>query len=308
MTGRNTAPSAVLEIDPSLRRAAGFMPRKGLTRRLRLVRAAHTLAARVIGLRGVQVAAVSPTASVRIHRPSAITDVALPAVLWIHGGGFVLGSARLEDRSARRMARALGTLVASVEYRLAPENPYPAALDDCYAALQWLLTQAHVDSRRVVIAGTSAGGGLAAALTLRAVDTGLMHPAGQVLQYPMLDDRTVSRPRVATVGWTFEDNEFGWRSYLGAHLGSQGVSPYAAPARREDLSGLPPTWIGVGTADLFHREDVEYAERLEAAGVHTRLDVVGGAFHGFDVAAARTALARRFTAARLAATRDFLDA
>ena len=206
------------------------------------------------------------------------------------------------------MARALGALVASVDYRLAPENPYPAALDDCYAALQWLLTQAHVDSRRVVIAGTSAGGGLAAALTLRTVDTGLIHPAGQVLQYP--DAR---RPDGVVAaggdgGLDLRRQRVRLALVSGAQPGSDGVSPYAAPARREDLSGLPPTWISVGTADLFHREDVEYAERLEAAGVHTRLDVVGGAFHGFDVAAARTDLTPQFTAARLAATRDFLDA
>jgi acetyl esterase/lipase len=277
-----------------------------LTRRLALVRAMHTGAAQLIGLRTAQVVAVSPTASVRIHRPDSATDSALPAVLWIHGGGYVLGSARLDDRAARRLATELGALVASVEYRLAPENPYPAALDDCYAALQWLLTQPDVEARRVVIAGTSAGGGLAAALTLRAVDTGLK-PAGQVLQYPMLDDRTVLHPRVVTVGWTFEDNEFGWRSYLGVQPGTTDVSPYAAPARRDYLSGLPPTWIGVGTADLFHREDVDYAKRLTAAGVLTQLVVVPGAFHGFDIAAARTDPARRFTASRLAAMREFLS-
>ena len=204
------------------------------------------------------------------------------------------------------MADTLGAVVASVDYRLAPEHPYPAALDDCCAALEWLVAQPEIDSRRVVVFGISAGGGLAAALTLRCVDTGLVDLAGQVLQYPMLDDRTVLRSSTGALGWTPEDNRFGWRSYLSTDPGADSVSAYAAPGRRDDLSGLPPTWIGVGTADLFHDEDVDYAVRLQAAGVPTQLSVVRGAFHGFDIAA-YSELSRSFTAARLAAMRHFLD-
>jgi acetyl esterase/lipase len=243
---------------------------------------------------------------VRLHRPRDLSDKP-PAVLWIHGGGYVSGLAAMDDRAARKAAENIGALVASVEYRLAPEHPYPAALDDCFAALQWLTAREDIDSRRIVVVGVSAGGGLAAALTLRWLDAGLVDLAGQVLVYPMLDDRTVQRSTATgSRGWPPEDNAFGWRSYLGCAPGAQGVSAYAAPARRDDLSGLPPAWIGVGTADLFHDEDVEYANRLRAAGVPTQLEVVTGAFHGFDKAAACTSIARRFTASRLAAMRQFL--
>ena len=204
------------------------------------------------------------------------------------------------------MADTLGAVVASVDYRLAPEHPYPAALDDCYAALEWLVAQQEIDSRRIVVFGISAGGGLAAAVTLRCVDAGLVDLAGQVLQYPMLDDRTVLRSSSGALGWTPEDNRFGWRSYLATEPGADSIDAYAAPGRREDLTGLPPAWIGVGTADLFHDEDVDYAMRLKAAEVPTQLEVVRGAFHGFDVAA-HSKLARSFTAARSAALRQFLD-
>ena len=245
-------------------------------------------------------------AGVRVHRPRDVTS-RLPAVLWIHGGGYVVGSARVQDRRARRMADTLGAVVASVDYRLAPEHPYPAALDDCCAALEWLVAQPEIDSRRVVVFGISAGGGLAAALTLRCVDTGLVDLAGQVLQYPMLDDRTVLRSFSGALGWTPEDNRFGWRSYLRYRPRGRRVSaPTRPPVAEKDLTGLPSTWIGVGTADLFHDEDVDYAMRLQAAGVPTQLEVVRGAFHGFDVAV-YSELARSFTAARLAATRHFLD-
>jgi acetyl esterase/lipase len=139
-----------------------------------------------------------------------------PAVMWIHGGGYVAGSAALEDRVVRRMAEKVDALVVGVEYRLAPEHPYPAALDDCYAALQWLVARADIDSQRIVVAGVSAGAGLAAALALRCVDSRLVDLAGQALICPMLDDRTVRRTTVAGArGWTPEDNAFGWRSYLG---------------------------------------------------------------------------------------------
>ncbi len=165
------------EINRSLRFVALVMPRgKGLvTRRLHLSRMVAAAAERVLGVRGVEVARVSPTADVRVHRPRDVTEP-LPAVLWIHGGGYVLGSARVGDRNARRMSDTLGAVVASVEYRLAPEHPFPAALDDCYAALEWLVAQPDIDARRIVVSGISAGGGLAAALTLRCVDTGLVKP------------------------------------------------------------------------------------------------------------------------------------
>ena len=301
-------PPAGPSIHPSLQKVARFLPyRRGIfTRHLRLVRIGTTIAEKVAAVRDTRVTAVSATASVRLHRPSSPSEV-LPAVLWIHGGGYVAGSAAIGDRAVRKMAEDVGALVASVEYRLAPEHPYPAALDDCYAALEWLAARNDIDHTRIVVAGKSAGGGLAAALTLRCVDAGLVDLAGQVLMYPMLDDRTVRRTTAAGArGWTPEDNEFGWRSYLNCDPGAHGVSAYAAPARREDLSGLPPTWIGVGTADLFHDENVDYANRLRQANVPTQLEIVPGAFHGFDVVGAGTRLARQFTTHRLVAIRQLL--
>ncbi len=295
-------------IGPWLRTAAHFLPhRRGLfVRYLRPMRAGMALTATVTARRDVEVVAVSATSSVRVQRPSGLDDKP-PAVLWIHGGGYVWGSAAVNDRAVRRMADNLGVLVASVDYRLAPEHPYPAALDDCYAALRWLAARDDIDKRRIVVAGKSAGGGLAAALTLRCLDDGLLDLAGQVLMYPMLDDRTVQRS-TATIarGWTPQDNLFGWRCYLGCEPGADGVSAYAAPARRADLSGLPPTWIGVGTADLFHDESVDYARRLRAAGVPTQLAIVPGAFHGFDVVGPYTSAVHRFTEHQLAAMRQLL--
>ncbi|RDH76303.1 alpha/beta hydrolase [Mycolicibacterium moriokaense] len=282
------------------------MPRgKGLvTRRLRLSRMAVAAAERVLGVRGVEVVAVSPTAGVRVHRPRDAQYPA-PAVLWIHGGGYVLGSARIEDRKCRRMADRLGVVVAAVDYRLAPERPHPAALDDCYAALAWLAETPQIDARRIVVAGVSAGGGLAAALSMRCIDNGLVDLAGQVLQYPMLDDRTAVRRLPSALGWTAHDNRFGWRSYLAGEPGADSVGDYASPARRSDLADMPPTWIGVGTADMFHDENVDFAARLEAAGVPTHLEVVPGAFHGFDVTPGNE-LARSFKAAQLDAIGRFL--
>ncbi len=297
-----------MAIGPWLPAAARFLPhRRGLfARHLRPMRTGMALAGRMAALRDVEVAPVSATASVRVHRPTGLSERP-PALLWIHGGGYVAGSAAMNDRAVRKMAAHLGAVAVSVEYRLAPEHPYPAALDDCYAALQWLVARDDVDRRRILIAGKSGGGGLAAALTLRNIDAGLVGLAGQILVYPMLDDRTVRRSTATSArGWTPQDNSFGWHSYLGHEPGAGDVSAYAAPARRADLSGLPPTWIGVGTADLFHDECVDYANRLRAAGVPTQLRTVLGGFHGFDVVGARTAVVRQFRADQLATMRRLL--
>lgn len=291
-----------------LRAAAYFLPyRRGLFQRhLRTMRAGMAVVGAATACHDVEVVSVSATSTVRIHRPSTLGD-RWPAVLWIHGGGYVWGSAAVNDRAVRRMSEKLGVLVASVEYRLAPEHPYPAALDDCYGALEWLSARDDIDHRRVLVAGKSAGGGLAAALALRWTDAGSNRLAGQVLIYPMLDDRTVQRatPNAAR-GWPPEDNGFGWRSYLGCEPGADGVNPYASAARRADLSGLPPAWIGVGTEDLFHDESVDYANRLRAAGVSTHLAVVPDAYHGFDIVGAHTFAVRHFTENMYAAMRRML--
>ncbi|MCO1653808.1 alpha/beta hydrolase [Pseudonocardia humida] len=287
---------------PDLRRAARFLPRAAVgPRSLPLVRALGRLGA-VASRSKAEVVAVSEAVSVRVARPAATTDPA-PALLWIHGGGLVIGSAAMDDDFCRRVARELGVVVASVEYRLAPEHPFPAPLHDCYAGLEWLAGQPGVDPRRIAVGGASAGGGLAAALALLARERGEIHPAFQLLVYPMLDDRTVSDPP-GVAGrlrmWNAAANRFGWRSYLGAATAGE-VPPLAAPARAEDLTGLPPAWIGVGTLDLFLDEDRAYARRLGEAGVPVELHEVPGAYHGFDMAQRKAGVSREFVGRQVAA-------
>ena len=236
----------------------------------------------------------------RVHRPHVARSSA--AFLWIHGGGYVLGRAVLNDRLCGEIARELGITVVATEYRKAPEHPFPAALDDCHAAWTWLQREAAslaIDPARVAIGGQSAGGGLAAALAQRLDDEGGIQPVGQLLFCPMLDDRTAARLELDAVDhfvWNNRKNRFGWRSYLGAEPGTGTVPPYAVPARRDDVAGLPPAWIGVSEIELFHGEDIAYAERLRAAGVPTELDVVADAPHGFESWAPDTAIARQHQA------------
>ena len=223
----------------------------------------------------------------RIYRPEAIAEPA-PALLWMHGGGLVVGNAKMEDAYLTKFVKALGIVVVSVDYRLAPDHPYPAAIDDCYTALRWVHAQAGslgVDPDRIAIGGESAGGGLAASLAQLVYDRGKVSPVFQLLVYPMLDDRSALRDDLAyadAMTWTPEDNRFGWESYLQGPVGADTVPPYAVPARRDNLTGLPPAWIGVGTLDLFYEEAVAYAARLSRWDVDCELFVVDGAFHGFD--------------------------
>ncbi|WP_380160063.1 alpha/beta hydrolase [Kineococcus sp. R86509] len=235
----------------------------------------------------------APDVRVLVTRPTALPAGA-PALVWIHGGGYVVGSADSDQLNAAQLALGVGMVVVSVDYGLAPENPHPGPVEDCYAALRWLHGNADdlgVDRSRIAIGGGSAGGGLAAALGLLARDRGEVPVAFQYLVFPMIDDRTVTREANPTTGefvWTRASNAFGWRALLGAEPGSDGVSPYAAAARAEDLTGLPPTFLEVGSLDLFLDEDVEFALRLVRAGVPTELHVYPGAFHGYQMVATST--------------------
>lgn len=223
-----------------------------------------------------------------------------PALVWIHGGGLVLGTPEQGHPLCGRWADELGLLVVSVDYRLAPEHPFPDGLEDCYAALRWVHDEADalgVDAARIAVGGDSAGGGLAAALAQLARDRQGPAIAFQLLEYPMLDDRTVLRRDHGGRGafvWTNASNEFGWTAYLGHRPVEADAPRYAAPARTVDLGGLPPAWIGVGDLDLFHDEDVAYARRLREAGVEVELDVEPGMYHGADAIRPGAATTRGF--------------
>ncbi len=244
----------------------------------------------------------SPDVRVVVINPGAAGAAPRPAVLHLHGGGFVMGGAVHSLWRTQEIAEALDCLVVSVDYRLAPETPFPGALDDNYAALRWLHDRADelgVDRARIAVVGESAGGGHAATLAVAARDRGELPLRALALAYPMLDDRTGSTvakpPHMGAILWNAQRNRFGWSSLLGVPAGSATVPAGAVPARAADLRGLPPTWIGVGSIDLFVDEDIEFARRLLEVGVPTRLSVVPGAFHVFD-ALGDFAIARDFRA------------
>ncbi len=254
----------------------------------------------VIGLDG------DPDVRILYYEPQDRAKPA-PALVWHHGGGYVMGSADDEDLTCRRIATETGAIIVSVDYRLAPETPAPGPLDDSYAVLKWLSGNANtlgIDRNRIAVGGSSAGGGLAAALAIRARDTGDSPVSFQVLLYPMLDDRTAStaEPHTHTgeFVWTASDNVYGWTSYLGHRPGGADVSPHAAPARVEDISGLPPAFISVGTLDLFAGENITYAKRLLEKGIPAELHVHPGGPHGYNMVPG--------TRLTLAHTRDFIDA
>jgi acetyl esterase/lipase len=220
-----------------------------------------------------------------------------PGIYWIHGGGMVLGT-RYGAYEALDTGSAVGAVVASIEYRLAPEHPAPAPVDDCYEGLLWFADHAAelgVDPHRIVLGGGSAGGGLAAATALRVRDEGGPRLAGLLLCCPMLDDRmvTVSANQLGDdILWSRASNEFGWRSLLGDRAGTDDVSIYEAPGRATDLAGLPPVLVDVGSADLFRDEDVAFASTIWASGGDAELHVWPGGYHGFELIAPTCALAR----------------
>ncbi|WP_246126294.1 alpha/beta hydrolase [Nesterenkonia populi] len=222
------------------------------------------------------------------------------ALLWIHGGGFVMGTPSMNDRLCLEVARRLGVVVFSPEYRLSPKHPYPTPLDDCMQA--WTYMQDHaraygIASDKVAVGGQSAGGGLAAMLALRLAEASGNQPIAQWLFSPMLDDRTAAARELDGIGhftWGNDSNRFGWTSFLAAEPGSDGVPAEAVPARAASLSSLPPTWMGVGTIDLFHDENRRYATALADAGVRVRLSTVPGAPHGFEEMSPQSTVVRNY--------------
>jgi acetyl esterase len=252
----------------------------------------------------------APDVAVRVSSPKA-RGAAVPGILYIHGGGFVTGSIDTEHAGAVRLAQALGVVVVSVEYRLAPEHPFPAALEDCYAALVWFHKESAalgVDTARIAISGGSAGGGLAAGLALLARDRGGPSICFQYLGIPELDDRldTPSMQRFHdTPMWSRPQAERSWQWYLGDAYGADDVSPYAAPARATDVTGLPPAYISTMEFDPLRDEGINYALKLLAGGVSVELHSFPGTFHGSAIVTT-AAITRREGAERITVLRRAL--
>jgi acetyl esterase/lipase len=244
----------------------------------------------------------APELTLRVYTPEKHSGKG-PGMLWIHGGGFILGDLSADDYTMRSMCVNTGCIMVSTNYRLAPENPFPAPVEDCYASLKWMVNNADelgIDKTKLAIGGGSAGGGLTAGLAIMTRDRGEIALSFQLLIYPMIDDRNITPSSHAITDvrtWDRDKNIFAWKAYLGDSAKSGVISPYAAAARAKDLSGLPPTYIAVGELDLFLDENIEYAQRLLQAGVPTELHVYPGATHGFD-SVITAAVAKRFAEER----------
>jgi acetyl esterase/lipase len=278
----------MVELDPEIARATSSEPSgQVVAETLTAMRAAST---RPSGRPspGIQrhdyIVDGEPPVAIRVHRP-ADADGPLPCVYSMHGGGYVLGSYASDDARLDGWSKGYRCAGISVDYRLAPETRYPGPLEDCYRGLTWVLDhhdELGVDAERIGLAGTSAGAGLAAGLALLARDRGEVPLRFQLLDAPMIDDRqrTPSSQRDDLVIFDRHSSEFGWRSYLGDLYGRPDVPAYAAPARATELSGLPPAYICVGNVDGFRDEAIDYASRLNQAGVSAELHVYAGAPHG----------------------------
>lgn len=223
----------------------------------------------------------------RVYEPADKDEDALPALLWLHGGGYVLGNPSVDDGICQNFVEAAGCIVFSPDYRLAPEHPFPAGLEDCYATLVWVAGNAAelgIDVQRIAIGGPSAGGGLTAALALLARDRGGPAICFQMPLYPMIDDRNITpssyeitHPAV----WNRANNLAAWKMYLGEHANGE-ISPYAAPSRAQSLAGLPPTYTCVGQLDPFRDETLEYVARLAQDGVDVEFQLYPGGYHAFE--------------------------
>jgi len=290
----------IAKVDPSLRAATEKSPKlnleNGLTRWLIATLSGMAPGKKIDGVERRLVRAGD--LRLRVYVPENPSGAGL---LWIHGGGLVLGAAAMDDRLCGETARETGATIVSVDYRLAPKHPFPTPLDDCATGFEWMLSHAAelgLDTTRIAVGGQSAGGGLAASLVQRLHDDGVAL-AAQWLFCPMLDDRTAADRTHDATGhfvWNNRSNLVGWRSYLGEQVAADDLPRYAAAARRDDLVGLPPTWIYSSDIELFYAEDRDYARRLEEAGVPVTFETVRGAPHGFEAWASDSAMARDLVA------------
>ena len=241
-----------------------------------------------------------PDIRVREYFSAAPAEGPLPTLLWAHGGGFVMGFVETDEPAMEDIVESVGCTVFSIEWRWAPEHPYPASMHDCLAAALWLHAEAEhlgVDPDRIAIGGKSSGAGIAAGLALALRDQDAFQPCLQLLVYPMLDDRNITPSSLDTTDprlWNRDANLLAWQAYLGELAGTDKVPAYAAPSRTKDMAGLAPTFLIVGELDLFRDEDIDYAQRLLQAGVATELHVYPGAIHGFDNRLPSSSNARRF--------------
>lgn len=286
-------------VDPDLRAVVALLPDlSGISEAtLPTVRAAVAGAAPLLGtddagvaVRRVEIPGLNgapPISALLYEPPAGIARRHHPVLLDLHGGGYIAGTAQREDGMLRMLARTLGIVGLAPDYRLAPEHPYPAALDDSAASLAWLRAQASalsLDASRIAVRGVSAGGGLAAALALRNRDEGAGPIAHLHLLFPMLDDRTAEHAFNGRYVWTPSANRYGWASLLAGH--DRGTpSPYAVPGRASDVSRLPPTFLGLGALDLFASENLHFGTRLIDAGVALEMHVYPGAYHAFNLVA-----------------------
>lgn len=307
-------------MEPEIKRAMALLPafdyadpravRARMDRYIRLSASAGLWVAADAAVEVVDRRAGSAAIPVRLYVPRQRAGIS-PAIVYLHGGAFVVGHLDFEHPRCLEMAKATGSVVIAVDYRLAPEHPFPAGLDDCCAAFAWTLAAAGelgVDPARVAVAGASAGGALATAVALRARDRGEPLPTFQLLLYPVTDDRLATASMAAfvdTPGWNRRNSEHMWRHYLGDGGPRGACSPYAAPARCEDLRGLPPAYVMTVGVDALRDEGLHYAQRLIEAGIPTELHHYPGTFHGFDTLA-DTAVSRRARAEHYAVLRRAL--
>jgi acetyl esterase/lipase len=325
----NSSLKFVDRVDPALRDGLAFYEALGLARTQRLTPDAIT-ALRAQGTTVVSALLADvphdervavhdhviqrPTGDdllIRVYRPRSSTG-ALPAIMWLHGGGMIFGGIDGDRPVCERYVLDVDCVVVSVQYRLAPEDPYPAGVDDCCTALVWAVqhgAELGIDVTRVAVGGESAGAGLAAATALLTRDREGPRLVFQALTYPMLDDRgdTPSAREFHDIPtWSQQHNSSAWQAVLGVKAGGPDVEAYAAPARATDLSGLPPALIQVGELDVYRDEDITYAARLLQAGVPTELHVCPGAYHGWDAAAPQAPSSMRMRDERTAVLRHTL--